>query len=60
MAETTNPETKTAEPQANCPVCNKHLKKKTRYYRNGKYYCDKKCWKKAAKAKAKPEEKSAG
>jgi len=52
-------ETKAAvqeEKQTNCLGCNKPLKKTTRYYRNGKYYCDKKCWKKAiAAAKEKKE-----
>lgn len=49
----------------NCADCNKALKEKTWYYRNGKYYCNKRCaktgWgkiqqeKKEAKAKAKQE-----
>lgn len=38
-----------AEKQTNCLACNKPIKKLKRYYRNGKYYCGKKCWKKAAK-----------
>ena len=29
----------------NCVSCNKPLRKVKRYYRNGKYYCNKKCWK---------------
>jgi hypothetical protein len=45
-----------AEKQTNCPACNKPLKKITRYYRNGKFYCDKKCWKKFTAPK---EEKQA-
>ena len=40
-----------AEKQANCLGCGKPIKKLTRYYRNGKFYCMKKCWKKTAKAK---------
>jgi len=31
------------EKGANCPVCNKSMKKKW-YYRNNKYYCCKGCW----------------
>lgn len=32
------------EVQANCLACNKQIKKLKRYYRNGKFYCNKKCW----------------
>ena len=35
------------EKQTNCLGCNKPLIKGKVYYRNGKYYCNKKCWKKA-------------
>ena len=35
------------EKQTNCPACNKPIKKLKRYYRDGKFYCDKKCWRKA-------------
>jgi hypothetical protein len=42
MAQTTAAST---EALANCAGCNKHLKKVKRYYRNGKYYCGKTCWK---------------
>jgi hypothetical protein len=35
-----------AEKQTNCLTCNKPIKKISRYYRNGKFYCSKKCWKK--------------
>ena len=38
---------KEAEKQANCPACGKPIKKLKRYYRNGKYFCSKKCWKKS-------------
>jgi len=34
-----------AEKQTNCLSCNKPIKKIRRYYRDGKYYCIKKCWK---------------
>lgn len=44
-----------AEKQTNCLSCNKPIKKLKRYYRDGKFYCSKKCW---AKFKAtKKEEK---
>ena len=33
-----------AEKQTNCLSCNKPIKKLKRYYRNGKFYCSKKCW----------------
>lgn len=32
------------EKQENCLSCNKPIKKIKRYYRNGKYFCSKKCW----------------
>ena len=38
------------EKQTNCPACNKPIKKLKRYYRDGKFYCNKKCWAKVAKA----------
>lgn len=40
-----------AEKQTNCLACNKPIKKLKRYYRDGKYYCSKKCWKKAKEPK---------
>ncbi len=40
------------EKQTNCLSCNKPLKKIKRYYRNGNYYCTKRCWQKALKTKA--------
>ena len=47
-----------AEATVNCVACNKHLKKVKRYYRNGKFYCSKTCWKayskKAAEKEAEP------
>lgn len=33
------------EKPANCAACNKSIKKKRWYYRSGKYYCTKRCWK---------------
>ncbi|PIQ87917.1 MAG: hypothetical protein COV73_01545 [Candidatus Omnitrophica bacterium CG11_big_fil_rev_8_21_14_0_20_43_6] len=32
------------EKQTNCPSCNKLIKKLKRYYRDGKFYCSKRCW----------------
>jgi hypothetical protein len=32
------------EKQTNCLACNKIIKKLKRYYRDGKFYCSKKCW----------------
>jgi len=32
------------EKQTNCLSCNKPIKKLKRYYRDGKFYCTKKCW----------------
>ena len=32
----------------NCAKCNKTLKKGNWYYKNGKYFCNKRCWKTAA------------
>ena len=56
-------ETKTAEQakpaaeiQTNCLSCNKPIKKLRRYYRDGKFYCTKKCWK-TYKDKLKEEKK---
>lgn len=42
------------EKQTNCLNCNKPIKKLKRYYRNGKFYCSKVCWKAFIK---KPKEK---
>jgi len=43
------------EKQTNCLGCNKPLKKEKRYYRNGKLYCNKRCWRKAVTSKDKEE-----
>jgi hypothetical protein len=52
------PEKKQAQPaipsvekQTNCLGCGKPIRKLKRYYRNGKFYCSKKCWRKAVKPK---------
>ena len=42
------------EEQTNCLICNKPIKRLTRYYRDGKFYCSRKCWR-TAKEKAKKE-----
>lgn len=43
------------EKPSNCASCNKSIKKKCWYYRNGKFFCSKRCWEdlrdKEAKAK---------
>ena len=43
-----------AEKQTNCLSCNKPIRKLKRYYRNGKFYCSKKCWR-AFLDKSKPQ-----
>lgn len=40
------------EAPANCSVCNKVIKKIRWYYREGKYYCTKRCWMTAKKKEA--------
>jgi len=35
------------EKQTNCLACNKPIRKLKRYYRDGKFYCSKKCWRTA-------------
>ena len=48
------------EKQTNCLACNKLIRKLKRYYRNGKFYCSKKCWRAfidKTKAKAAEEKK---
>lgn len=45
-----------AEKQTNCLACNKPIKKLKRYYRNGKFYCNKICWRNYLK-KSKEEKK---
>ncbi|MCX5686032.1 MAG: hypothetical protein NTW09_00985 [Candidatus Omnitrophica bacterium] len=45
------------EKPANCAGCNKSIRKKRWYYRNGKTYCTKRCWQTTEKKKK--EEKAA-
>jgi len=35
------------EEHKNCPACKKPLKRAKRFYRNGNYYCNANCFKKA-------------
>ena len=49
----------TAEPGKNCPSCKKVLKRKKRYYRNGAYYCNNNCFKKANAEKVKEKAEKA-
>jgi len=44
MAEE-KPKVDKKEKLGNCGGCNKPVKKIRRYYRNGKYFCSKKCFK---------------
>lgn len=44
------------EKPANCAGCKKSIKNKRWYYRNGKYYCTKRCWSATNKKPAKTEE----
>ena len=45
QTKTATPEAKPKEEkQTNCLGCNKPIKKLKRYYRDGKFYCNKKCW----------------
>ena len=43
------PEEKKKEKPSNCAVCNKSIKKKRYYYRNGKYFCTQRCFKTTVK-----------
>ncbi len=43
------------EKPVNCASCNKSIKNKRCYYRNGKYYCSKRCWQTASKKDKAPE-----
>ncbi|MCX5713599.1 MAG: hypothetical protein NT033_02070 [Candidatus Omnitrophica bacterium] len=44
------------EKQTNCASCSKPIKRLKRYYRNGKFYCTKKCWKNSKKPKEEKNE----
>lgn len=43
------PEEKRKERPSNCAVCNKSIKKKRYYYRNGKHFCTQRCFKTTVK-----------
>jgi hypothetical protein len=48
MAEATKaPKAAPVEEVKNCPSCKKPLKRSRRFYRNGGYYCNANCFKKA-------------
>lgn len=49
--ETAKTEPASAEKQTNCPSCGKAIGKLKRYYRNGKFYCNKKCFRKFSQSK---------
>ena len=40
----------------NCTNCNKPTKRLKRYYRNGKYYCSKRCWRESKTKDSQPKE----
>ena len=48
------------ERATNCAACNKRLQRKKQYYRNGGYFCNKRCWKQAADKAAKAEQDAKG
>ena len=48
-ADVPKPEEKKREKPSNCAVCNKPIKKKRYYYRNGKYFCTQRCFKTTVK-----------
>jgi len=48
----TPPQTPKKEKPSNCAGCKKPIRKRRWYYRNGKYYCSKRCWKTAKEEKA--------
>ena len=48
-ADVPKPEEKKKEKPSNCAVCNKSIKKKRYYYRNGKYFCTQRCFKTTVK-----------
>jgi hypothetical protein len=47
------------EKPSNCAGCKKSIKKKRWYYRDGKYYCSKRCFKTTLKKDDKKEEPKA-
>jgi len=48
----------TQEALKNCGHCKKTVEKTKRYYRNGKYYCTKNCWRAAKEEAAKAKEEA--
>ena len=48
-ADAPKPEEKKKEKPSNCAACNKSIKKKRYYYRNGKYFCTQRCFKTTVK-----------
>ena len=44
------------EKPANCAGCKKSIRKKRWYYRNGSYYCTKRCWTSVKKKAEIPQE----
>ena len=56
VAQKLEPEAVKKEKPANCAACNKSIRKKRHYYREGKYFCTKRCWKTTLKKDEKPEE----
>jgi len=44
-ADAPKPEEKKKGKPSNCAVCNKSIRKKRYYYRNGKYFCTQRCFK---------------
>lgn len=56
MAEELSKKALKKEKLGNCGGCSKPVKKIKRYYRGGKYYCTKRCYKNFL-AKAKDKEK---
>ncbi len=52
MAETPTPTPSTTDELKTCAGCKKPMKRIVKYYRNGKYYCNKNCWKKVLAAPA--------
>lgn len=42
--------------KVNCAKCNKPIKRIKRYYRNGKFYCNRKCFANATKKTAEKSE----
>lgn len=53
-----NPKEVKAEEKSICAKCGKKLKRKSWYYRNNKFYCNKRCWRQIeSKTEPKPEAK---